>query len=421
MAETQGIRLNTSVDRGLINDYKAGIESYSDAQRSGGLLDTVGDIAGQAMSGIQAQRQQREIAEKAKAEELKAYEDQYNKNAETISQNAGSLGTEYYNLAYEQAAALQEQYAEAVKSGDKKLQGDLKGQLNGLSTSVQALKGNLEAAQGIIKDENGNSSLSLGMNENQKKILAVCTDAKNIRYDNNELKWENPSWDGTENTKQFYTQEDLNGSLELNDFDLQKRYIEHENTFGASGIQYQDGAKGSANFNIDRATTQNLNFIDEKNIASVMHDDIRGTGVDNSFSNNLKEYLSKDREGTIRDLGLLQQDWDGNGIITEEDRLMVLEMDLNEIHKAVTDTGSGNYDYKISRNIIAEWMTDFQKKAFMGSMDPDLMPYPGQTRSEFIAEGGVMGMLADKNIIWSEDKDRFVFKNPVAKGSTFNK
>ena len=96
-------------------------------------------------------------------------------------------------------------------------------------------------------------------------------------------------------------------------------------------------------------------------------------------------------------------------------------MDLNEIHKAVTDTGSGNYDYKISRNIIAEWMTDFQKKAFMGSMDPDLMPYPGQTRSEFIAEGGVMGMLADKNIIWSEDKDRFVFKNPVAKGSTFNK
>ena len=251
------------------------------------------------------------------------------------------------------------------------------------------------------------------MNATQKKILAVCTDAKNIRYDNNELKWENPSWDGTENTKQFYTQEDLNGSLELNDYDLQKRYIEHEKTFGPSGIQYQDGTKGSANFNADRTTTQNLNFIDEKNIASVMHDDIRGTGVDNSFSNNLKEYLNKDREGTIRDLGLLKQDWDGNGIITEEDRLIVLDMDLNEIHKAVTDTGSSNYDYKISRNIIAEWMTDFQKKAFEGSMDFDLVPYPGQTRSEFIAEGGVMGMLADKNIIWSEDKDQFVFKNKI--------
>lgn len=418
MAETQRIGLNTSVDRNLINDYKAGIKSYSDAQKkSGGLLDTVGDIAGQAMSGIQAQRQQREIAEKAKREELKAYEDQYNKNAETISQNAGSLGTEYYNLAYEQAAALQEQYAEAVKSGDKKLQGDLKGQLNGLSTSVQALKGNLEAAQGIIKDENGNSSLSLGMNENQKKILAVCTDAKNIRYDNDELKWENPDFDGTDNTKQFYTQEDLNGSLELNDYDLQKRYIEHEKTFGPSGIQYQDGTKGSANFNAGRTKTQNLNFINEKNIASVMHDDIRGTGVDNSFSNNVKEYLDNT---DYKSLGLDKIDWDNDGEVGDDDDLVYLE-DMDTLHKIITDKTHQKYNFETSRGIIAEWMTSFQKKVFMGDMDPDLMPEPGQTRSEFIAAGGVMGMLADKNIIWSEDKDRFVFKNLVAKGSTFNK
>lgn len=417
MAETQRIGLNTSVDRNLINDYKAGIKSYSDAQKSGGLLDTVGDIAGQAMSGIQAQRQQREIAEKAKREELKAYEDQYNKNAETISQNAGSLGTEYYNLAYEQAAALQEQYAEAVKSGDKKLQGDLKGQLNGLSTSVQALKGNLEAAQGIIKDENGKSSLSLGMTKDQKKILAVCTDAKNIRYDNDELKWENPDFDGTDNTKQFYTQEDLNGSLELNDYDLQKRYIEHEKTFGPSGIQYQDGTKGSANFNAGRTKTQNLNFINEKNIASVMHDDIRGTGVDNSFSNNVKEYLDNT---DYKSLGLDKIDWDNDGEVGDDDDLVYLE-DMDTLHKIITDKTHQKYNFETSRGIIAEWMTSFQKKVFMGDMDPDLMPEPGQTRSEFIAAGGVMGMLADKNIIWSEDKDRFVFKNLVAKGSTFNK
>jgi len=404
MAETQRIGLNTSVDRNLINDYKAGIKSYSDARQSGGLLDTVGDIAGQAMSGIQAQRQQREIAEKAKREELKAYEDQYNKNAETISQNAGSLGTEYYNLAYEQAAALQEQYAEAVKSGDKKLQGDLKGQLNGLSTSVQALKGNLEAAQGIIKDENGNSSLSLGMNATQKKILAVCTDAKNIRYDNNELKWENPSWDGTENTKQFYTQEDLNGSLELNDFDLQKRYIEHENTFGPSGIQYQDGTKGSANFNADRTTTQNLNFIDEKNIASVMHDDIRGTGVDNSFSNNVKEYLDKT---DYQSLGLDKIDWDDDGEVGDDDDLMYLE-DMDTLHKIITDKTNPLYNFETSRGIIAEWMTMKQKEAFTGTMNPNLKPKANETREEFIERGGSIGALKTAGITWSADKDMFV-------------
>jgi len=405
MAENTGARLSTSVDRNLISDYKAGLAASSKAQQSGGWLDTAGDIAGQAMSGLAAQREQRQIAEKAKKEELQAYEDQYERNAETITQNAGSLGTEYYNIAYEEAQRLQEQYAEAVKSGDKKLQGDLKGQLNGLSTSVQALKGNLESAQDVIKDnKTGESSLSEGMTVKEKAIVAACTDAKNIRYDNGELKYANPEWDGTENTKQFFTQEDLNNSLILNDTDLSAKIIEHEATFGPAGILYQDGTTGSKSFNAQRATTLNLNYINEKNIASMMHDDMRGTGVDNSFSNNVKEYLDKT---DYQSLGLDKIDWDDDGEVGDDDDLMYLE-DMDTLHKIITDKTNPLYNFETSRGIIAEWMTMKQKEAFTGTMNPNLKPKANETREEFIERGGSIGALKTAGITWSADKDMFV-------------
>ena len=138
MAET----LDTTTSQALIRNYEDAIMADAEAKRGGGWLDIAGKVSGDLMSGIAAQREKKRLAEEAKKEELQAYEDQYTANAEKISQNAGSLGKEYYNLAFEEAKVLQDKYAQAVQSGDKKLQGDLKMQLNSLSTNVQALKEN---------------------------------------------------------------------------------------------------------------------------------------------------------------------------------------------------------------------------------------------------------------------------------------
>ena len=372
MAET----LDTTTSQSLINNYKAGLERPD---------ETAGwDLASDVVSGITSFYDARALEKENEKLELEAYEEQYAKNAEIITGNAGSLGEEYYNIAYGQAQTLQQQYAQAVQSDDKKLQGELKIKLNGLSTSVQTLKQSVEIAAEMKSDEFGNSSLSNGRSPEEKLITAVCTDPANLQYIEGEWKWSNPKYDPqSKGSKEFFTIEDLNSSLVLIDEQTSEAYIEYENSMNEMGYNWQHGADNASDFDEGRIMVANKNFINKKNIMSLIHDDFRKTGDGSTFARQIKDYL--DQVG-YEGLGI---DVTGDGVYNEDD--YDEPGDMENIMDAITNKTSPFYDYEAARTILAGWMTMHQKKAFVGKADSSLDPDPGETMSNFVNRGGVAG------------------------------
>ena len=118
------------------------IKAYLDAKAASSNIrsnwDVLSDVASDAVSGIDNARESIKIKEEARAAQLQSYEDEFTSNTNKITENAGSLGEEYYSKATEEAKRLQQEYMQAVKLGDKEKQQTLKMQLNGLSTGVQS-------------------------------------------------------------------------------------------------------------------------------------------------------------------------------------------------------------------------------------------------------------------------------------------
>ena len=280
--------LDATTGQSVVQSYAAGLKRPETTK----AWDVLGGIGETLIKTQEELRAEREAEKENKKLELEAYENQFAQNAETITGNAGSLGEDYYNLAFGEAQKLQDMYAQAVQSGDKKLQGELKMKLNGLSTSVQTLKQSLEIAAEMKSDEFGMSSLSNGRSPEEILITATCTDPANLQYVEGEWKWKNPKYDSqSEGSKEFFTIEDLNNSLVIKDEETSASYIEHENSMNELGLNWVNGVEGAVDLDEGRMTTANKNFINQNNISSIMHDDFRKTGADNTFANNLNDYL----------------------------------------------------------------------------------------------------------------------------------
>ena len=106
------------------------IQSYLDAKTAQRNIrtnwDTIGDIADEAMIGVQSQIADKKQQEEEKRKELESYESTFEKNVNKITENAGSLGEEYFSIATQEAQGMQEEYMEAVRNGDKETQSKLK-------------------------------------------------------------------------------------------------------------------------------------------------------------------------------------------------------------------------------------------------------------------------------------------------------
>ena len=354
----------------------------------------------------QQERDRVKLEKEAEENRIKGYEDMLSANVDKIAENAGSLGGEYYNIAFDQAKVLQEQYLQAVKDGDKKKQGELKMALKSLSTNVGTLKEGLNIVADAKSGEDGKSTLSNGMTEKEKMIMATCTDPNNLVYQNGEFVWRNPEYDpNVEGSKEFFNQKDFSGSLVEMDMATAEEYRVHEQQFNKAGMDFANGVDGAQEFNENRIVQTNKNFINEDNIASIMHDDFRGVGDDNTFVKQIGTYL---QDVNYEDLGLdpVQFDTNDDGIVNALD--FELEKDREKLFKAITDKSHPLYDYETSREIVAEWMTSFQKKSFYGDTDPTLTPVAGETLNQFKGRGGSMGMLKNMGIVWDVDNNMFV-------------
>jgi hypothetical protein len=361
------------------------------------VSDTLGKVARTGADMVEKRRIERE----QEAAEVKAYEDQFANNISVIAENAGSLGTEYYDVTFQAAKEMQERYNKAVQDGDKNAQKKIQMELKALSTKAQSLKETLN----IAAELSGGNMLSNGITKEQKRIAAICTNPANLILTKDGYKWKNPDYDpNIKGSKEFFVSSDLNASLLERDDKTSEAYITYENSLNQAGYNYINGVEGATDFDFNRIQTKiSDEYINQENIMSIMHDDFRNSGSSTTFSKSVRGYLDNMGDNMYSQLGI---DVDGDGKITPAD--FDSEEDKEIIIDAITNKDSKFYNYENSKNIVAQFLTMHAKKKFYGNSNPDLKPSAGETVEDFKARGGIPGKFMganDANIMYRVNPD----------------
>ena len=264
----------------MVKYYQDALTAQRNQKKTWEYLSEGFDGIAEGMTDYVTQERKRvELEKKAEEQRLQGYEKMFSDNVDKIAAAGGELGGEYYDMAYDQAKSLQDEYMEAVKANDKKKQGEIKMKLQGLSTSVGILQDGLNLTAELQNNEEGKSDLSAGMTEQEKMIVATCTDPKNMVYMDNQFMWKNPEYNpNIKGSKEYFNQNDFSNSLVERDMATAEEYRLHEQKFNVSGMAWANGDKDAQSFNKDRINSNNKNFITEDNISSIMHDDFRGVG-----------------------------------------------------------------------------------------------------------------------------------------------
>jgi len=400
------------------------IKIYLDAKAASSNMrsnwDVLTDFSSAALSGVEGARETIRLNEETRAKELESYENEFSSNVNTITENAGGLGEEYFGLATGEAKKMQEEYMRAVQSGDKETQQKLKMRLTGLSTSVQSLKESLNIAAELKNGE----LLSNGRTAKEKEISAVCTNPANSVLIDGEWKWRNPKFDGTEGSQEFYTQEDLDNSLGQKETATSQAIMDFENGQNTNGMGYVNGDANAKTFNAGRTKTSIADtFIKQDNIMSLMHDDVRGSGMSSTFAADIRGYLDSNPD-FYKSMGIDLSGPDGvpDGKIdeydynSEEDKKILIDAIINKDSKIMINGEMQKlYNYETSKNILAEYLTMHAESKFYGEHSSGksvagrkaLRPGPGETKKQFIERGGIMGELVNDDIQWNSELNKF--------------
>ena len=399
----------------LLNMYK-NLKVDQAKLNSASGWDIVSDTLGEAARAGAQMVEKRNLEREQEAAEIKAYEDQFANNISVIAENAGSLGTEYYDVTFQAAKEMQERYNKAVQDGDKNAQKKIQMELKALSTQAASLKETLN----IAAELSGGDMLSNGITKEQKRIAAICTNPANLILTKDGYKWKNPDYDpNVEGSKEFFTSRDLDASLVARDDKTSEAYISYENSLNQAGYNYINGVEGATDFDFNRVQTKIADeYINQENIMSIMHDDFRNSGSSTTFAKSVRGYLDNMGDSMYTQLGI---DVDGDGKITPAD--FDTEEDKEIIIDAITNKDSKFYNYENSKNIVAQFLTMHAKKKFYGNSKPDLKPRNGETAEEFRQRGGIPGKYmgnADTGFIYKEIDGVGVFTNVLEKQELLN-
>jgi len=390
----------------LLNMYKNLKVDQAKLNSTSGWDIVSNTLTGAARAGANI-AEQRRIEREQEAAEIKAYEDQFANNISVIAENAGSLGTEYYDVTFQAAKEMQERYNKAVQDGDKNEQKKIQMELKALSTQAASLKETLNIAAELTNGD----MLSNGITKEQKRIAAICTNPANLILTKDGYKWKNPDYDpNVEGSKEFFTSSDLDASLVARDDKTSEAYISYENSLNQAGYNYINGVEGATDFDFNRIQTKiSDEYINQGNIMSIMHDDFRNSGSSTTFANSVRGYLDDMGDNMYTQLGI---DVDGDGKITPAD--FDTEEDKEIIIDAITNKDSKFYNYENSKNLVSQFLTMHAKKKFYGNSKPDLKPRDGETAEDFKQRGGIPGKYmgnADTGFIYREIDGVGVFTN----------
>ena len=434
------------VDQTLVNAAYYGARDYSDSNTNN-WMKTIGSAATSFFSARQVRKAAKDAERSRLMKTLEA-------NALAVYTNSGAMGTEFFNIAFEHVEGIKNEFSQAVKDKDTKLQASLKVELNQYANEIKSLKGNInENANSVHED-----MLSEGLSDDQMKIATVCSTQSNARFldtdedGKKEWVWENPEFrEGQNETdiwKKYYNVEDYNGVMVLRDEKTKEEILLEEGTIKQNGVNFKSG-KGGDIFNFDSYRLKNEERITEENIQSLMHDnifnDVRFKDMVHKDprlkTGNILRMMNLDGNGdkNIAFISLYDSVDDGKiGIedfmdfgavedptpltpITPAD-VEVLKGNENIWRKmvgiakdkmvnAILDKGPG-YDFNLSKRLLADFMTGRQESIFWGDTDKNLDPaeYVGKDLSEYEGAKGNIGLLRE----WGatvDDKNRIIIVN----------
>tara|TARA_R110000824_G_scaffold136704_1_gene300386 strand:- start:9965 stop:10849 length:885 start_codon:yes stop_codon:yes gene_type:complete len=193
------------------------------------------------------------------------FEQAFKNNAAKINEVGGSLSKEFFDVMQEDVKAGQQNFNNAVTSGDKGEKAKALMKLNQKSSNVQ----NFKETWKMVGESAVDGSLSKGMSSADKFTLAYTTDPNNKPISTEEgFVWKDVEM--PDGTKKDINQADMNNAMVLRDDKTSKEIMD---LAAQAGTVAKDGGEIDPNRQI--ATVKKL--INPENIKSLMHDDILNT------------------------------------------------------------------------------------------------------------------------------------------------
>ena len=335
---------------------------------------------------------------------------QIDSQIDTLNTTGYSLGSKYYEAANTYTKGLREEYLAA--EGDPEKQNQIKMELNLASQSIAGTKDAIEKLGIAWNPENPDESdlERSGLTPEQLRIIEVVTD-KDGAYavwdnDKNTFVWKDPTNGKT------YTIEDINKiqNLASRDFEGKEEYIKDEQLQAENGLLFKEDGTGEA-FNSRKQTFTNEKRITKQNINFYINGDFTNDGTPSfkdEFQNHPDFDLTKednvifkaleasgkypDRPGSPEGFDLTDMPDPSPEIpgYSPDDLVKLAE----NVYNAVTDETADGYDFKITKSLVAEYMTLRQKNAFYGgnvSKIEEIDPEDYDDIDNYIADGGNIG------------------------------
>ena len=332
-----------------------------------------------------------------------------------IYEKGGSMPQNYYDQAYDYANQLREEYILAEESGDKKRAAQIRGQLNTFSTAIQTTKKSLEEygetwrENSLIPKEN--------MTPGQLNILESFTEGNAVLIDG-VFQWENNNYNPNDpNSKQYFTEKDLDKALPLRDDITTEAYRKDNNTILENREKWLNGT--GSDFDYRSQYNSNMTLINTSiktnGIQSLLYDDITGQGsfastfdsdtphpdYTNFFENmmtedglkNVKAFALYDKSGDdvvgyedfIPDISVLPgysgMDTDEDGKVSNAELMAAIEKDKEaggsleqtvknlvapKIKDALLNIDNPSYDENITKKLLNDFLTNRQRQIFYG-------------------------------------------------------
>jgi hypothetical protein len=330
----------------------------------------------------------------------------------------------YYDQAYDYANQLREEYILAEETGDKKRAAQIRGQLNTFSTSVQTTKKSLEQygetwrEDALIPKEN--------MTPGQLNVLNSFTEGNAVLIDG-VFQWKNNNYDpNNPNSKEYFTEKDLDKALPLRDDITKEAYLKNNNAVLENREKWLNGEGGDFDYRSNYNKNMKLidNSIQTNGIQSLLYDDVTGQGSFAStfegdtphpdYTNFFENMMTEDGLKNVKAIGLYdnsgdgiigyedfidmsvipgysEMDTDGTPGISNAELIAAIEKDPSledklkdlvapKIKDALLNIDNPSYDENTTKKLLNDFLTNRQRQMFYGGDSETyktLVPNPG--------------------------------------------
>lgn len=396
-------RADQNVVRGA--QQKAQREAQAAKRSAERLSKTTDAFTKNFQAGLQAGM----LAKAARKKEEQGYENTIKQNSDALLKNGYSLGEEYYNQAKSQVQDIRARYTAAKKDGNEDEADKILLELNLLSDTIAGQKSGIQTNTEVINEYIEEGNLETNFSPKQKEIVSMFTESNAVLdKETNSFKYKNTNYNANDKSKgpEFYTLEDFDNNVPITDNVTIEKYIKDEVSLVEEGMKFMRG-EGDG-FDMDLRTYQNEKLINENNIQGLMtnEDIFQGASFTDALSSNpeIQQLLT----GNFKDKN-------DDGKITWKDFAETEAEGLQKLKEAIVFTDNENYNFDLSKKLLANFMSLRQQSLFNKKLKTDednkpLLPKPGETKDEFIQRGGSVGYL---NSIGGGIKDGDIVYAPV--------